>query len=251
MEQKDDRTGLAACLGKLGETLIGLGRFDDAHAALLRARRIYEELGLTDASAFLEAIGGLALVHQGDFEQAHQWLERVLTHFQLARSRRGSAYSFLLLGWAALAHNATVQAQTYLEASLDLYRELGQQDELGQTHALLALVAHCHHRAGEAQTHLAQAQQIAETIQAFMPRLLAIGVMARIERDHGNAAQAAWLYRQIAHEPLVAASRWFTMHLSAENTILVSSAINPTSVDPPLRPGNQPDRLTGHLRNNH
>ncbi|MCB0061992.1 MAG: tetratricopeptide repeat protein [Caldilineaceae bacterium] len=209
MEQNGDRMGLAVCLGKLGETLIGLGRFQEVQEPLQSAQALHHELGLTEPAAFIAAIQALALMHQGDYAEAQRHVEPILAHFQAVRSRRGRAYALLILGWAALARNATVQAQEQLEQSLALYHDLGQQDELGQAHALLALIAHCHHNTAEAQIHLQQAQQIAETIQAFMPRLLALTVQVRLYRDQAEPTLAMWYYSQIAHHPLVATSRWF------------------------------------------
>lgn len=213
-QNKGDRPGIAACLGKLGETLIGLGNFHEAQKPLQEAKALYINLGLADPAAFIEAILALSLLHQGDYAQAQHLAEAVLQHFRTVRSRRGNAYALLVLGWTCLATNHASAAYKHLEECLTIYRDLGQQDELGQAHALLGLVAHLHHADGEAQAHLQRAQAIADNIQAFMPRILALSISVRIKHDQGQSAEAAWLRQQIAHQPLVAASQWFAQVLN-------------------------------------
>ncbi|MCB0188354.1 MAG: tetratricopeptide repeat protein, partial [Caldilineaceae bacterium] len=213
MSPKGDRIGLATCLGKLGETLINGGRFQEAEVPLNEAKAIYEGLGMADSKAFIEAILGLALLHQGDYAEAQQRTTSVLDYFQSVGSRRGSAYARLILGWIFLAQNAVTKAYEHLEESRTIYVELSQRDELGQTHALLALVAHLRHNPEGAEHHLQQAQQIAESIQAFMPHLLALAVTTRIQRTQ-NETPTVWLHNQIAHHPIVVASCWFGQLLS-------------------------------------
>ncbi|MEZ4664536.1 MAG: AAA family ATPase, partial [Caldilineaceae bacterium] len=122
-------------------------------------------------------------------------------------AQRGVAYALLVLGWATLADDAAA-AHAQLTECVEIYAALGQRDELGQAHALLALAAHRLGDAVAAQAHLEQAAAIAQAIQAYTPRVLAQLVWAHIAHAQQQPALAAEYYSRIAHEPLIAASRW-------------------------------------------
>lgn len=213
MQANGDRIGIAACLGKLGEVLIALGQFTEAQNILQEANAHYRDLGLRDASAFIEAIGCLALLHQGAYERAQQQAEAALTIFQQLQAQRGTAYAHLVLGWVALGRGTITDAEQHLLKSLSTYRVLKQQDELGQAHALIALVDYSHDQIAGAETHLQQAQQIAESIQAAMPRILAIAIHSHIKHAQGKETEAMWHYHAIAQLPLVASSQWFAQFI--------------------------------------
>ncbi|MEZ4709896.1 MAG: BTAD domain-containing putative transcriptional regulator [Caldilineaceae bacterium] len=205
-QRKGDRVGAAASLGKLGETLISLGQFAAALEPLQEARAIYLDLGSAEPRTFIEAIAALARLHLGQYAQAQQQAQDVLAYFRSAGAQRGVAYALLVLGWATLAEDAAT-AYAQLTECVEIYATLGQRDELGQAHALLALATQRLGDGPAAQAHLAQAADIAQSIQAYTPRVLALLVQAHIAYTQQQPAAAEY-YGRVANEPLIAASRW-------------------------------------------
>lgn len=217
-QRQSDRVGVAASLGKLGETLIGLGQFQPALEPLQEARAIYHNLGMAEPQAFIEAIEALAKLHAGQYEAARQQAESVLSYFRRANAQRGVAYALLVFGWAQLANESAADARTQLAECIEIYSALGQRDELGQAHALAGLTAYLLREEDAAHEHLRQADQIAQSIQAYMPRVLAQIVLTFMAHHLAAQNPSMQIDNAILSEPLVAASQWarsLTAHLSS------------------------------------
>ncbi|MCB0099580.1 MAG: tetratricopeptide repeat protein, partial [Caldilineaceae bacterium] len=226
-QRKGDRVGVAASLGKLGEVRIGLGQLAAAREPLQEACTIYLNLGMAEPCAFIQAIEALARLHLGQYAQAQEQARRVLTHFRAGHAQRGVAYALLVLGWSTLTSDAAT-AHTHLTECAEIYAELGQRDELGQAHALLGLAAHRLGDDAEAHAHLQQAAEIAQSIQAYMPYILAQLGRAHIASAQQQPTIAAAYFDPIAQEPLVTASQWA---ISLASSLLDVKHVNAQLVD--------------------
>ncbi|MCB9148728.1 MAG: tetratricopeptide repeat protein [Caldilineaceae bacterium] len=226
-QRKGDRVGVAASLGKLGEVRIGLGQLAAAREPLQEACTIYLNLGMAEPCAFIQAIEALARLHLGQYAQAQEQARRVLTHFRAGHAQRGVAYALLVLGWSTLTSDAAT-AHTHLTECAEIYAELGQRDELGQAHALLGLAAHRLGDDAEAHAHLQQAAEIAQSIQAYMPYILAQLGRAHIASAQQQPTIAAAYFDPIAQEPLVTASQWA---ISLASSLLDVKHVNAQHVD--------------------
>jgi tetratricopeptide (TPR) repeat protein len=122
--------------------------------------------------------------------------------------QRGTAVLLLTQGTIELAEEAYGDAEELLKESIAIYREFGQQNNLAVALSCLGAAARGLSQFPQARQHLYEALETATEIQAVMPLLSALPVVALLLADLGEEEQAVELYALASRYPFAANSRW-------------------------------------------
>jgi len=120
------------------------------------------------------------------------------------------AYTLFATGGVMLAAGDPAEARRRLEEGLALYRASGQKASLA---LCLGALGGARHRLGdvaEARPLLRDALRLAGEVKAFVPKLVALALAARLLAEQSQVEEAAELWALLSGYPFVARSQWFT-----------------------------------------
>ncbi|MFC6017000.1 BTAD domain-containing putative transcriptional regulator [Plantactinospora solaniradicis] len=190
----------------LGRAYTRLGQYDEAHAHLSSALRLYVELGDCAGQAHIHR--GLSWVSEGKglMPEALDNSERALKLFRTTGHRAGQADSLNAVGWYHALLGEYQLAITYCEEALTLLREL--EDRYGQA-ATLDSLGYAYHHLGRYELAASCYDTALELLRETGDRhheaevLVHLGTTHRAARDH-DAAGHAWrgalsIFDQLGH----------------------------------------------------
>ena len=120
-----------------------------------------------------------------------------------------TAYTLFAVGGVMLAAGDPAEARRLLEEGLALYRSAGQKAPLA---SCMAMLGGARRRLGDldvARPLLRDALRLAVEVKAFVPKLIALALAARLLAEQGQVEEAAELWVLLSSYPFVAQSHWF------------------------------------------
>jgi DNA-binding SARP family transcriptional activator/tetratricopeptide (TPR) repeat protein len=197
---------LAVAHRSLGTAKIRLGRFDDAHAHLLRALDLYREAGDSIGEAHTHRNYAWLLERLNRHPEALGYAKQALDLFRAAGHRSGQARALNAIGWFNAMLGRYDDAVAYCEQALLLQRELG--DRFGQAETYDSL-GYAHHRLGQHAPAVVSYRTAAELYHEFDDRyneadtMTSLGDVHRAAGDLGAARavldRALEIFTQMGH----------------------------------------------------
>jgi tetratricopeptide (TPR) repeat protein len=195
---------LARALERLGDAYVRLGHQADATRSLLRALRLYREIGarLGEANS-IQRLGDIAL-RRSDHAEARRRYEEALPIYREIGDRLGEANSIQSLGDIALERSDHAEARRRYEEALPIYREIGAR--LGEANCIQRLgdIALGRSDHAEARRRYEEALPIYREIGARLGEancIQRLGDIALRRSDHAEARrryeEALPIYREI------------------------------------------------------
>ena len=124
-ERHEDPRGLASALRLLGDSLVGLGRFDEASAQLTRGLAAAERVGNVEEVGGCLINLGLVELRRGDLDAAIHYDRRAIEEFERIGLASGRAVAYANLADMLVQTGEYDEARLFCEQALALARETG------------------------------------------------------------------------------------------------------------------------------
>jgi tetratricopeptide (TPR) repeat protein len=205
-----DRGGVAFGIGELSQTLLTLGRFEEAHALLEGSPAIRDNLGFFSVSARYSL--GLVLAGLGRYEKASEQGRAALALAKEMDLWSNVGFACFLLGFVALAEKAYAQATSLLEESAAAFLRAGQELYWGGAQAGLGYAFRALDQPSRSGQCLCDALRLSAggaTQEAGQLLMLALPALALLHADMGQRERAITLWAWASQYPFVADSSLF------------------------------------------
>ena len=207
--QIGDRPEIAAALTDWGRMLNYSGEFAASYDHYHEALAIYQDLGTRAQVAGVTSYLANSQSHLGNYDQARSLGQTALTLARQVGDPAILAYTLFAVGGVMLAADDPAGARRLLEEGLTLYRSAGQKAPLASCMGMLGGARYSLGDAAEARPMLRDALRLAVEVKAFVPKLVALALAARLLAEQGQVEEAAELWALLAGYPFVAQSHWF------------------------------------------
>jgi len=207
--QIGDRPEIAAALTDWGRMLNYTGEFVASYDQYHEALAIYQDLGTRAQVASVTSYLANSQSHQGNYDQARSLGQTALALAREVGDPGIMAYTLFAVGGVMLAADDPAEARRLLEEGLTLYRSAGQKASLASCMGMLGGARHRLGEAAEARPLLRDALRLAVEVRAFVPKLVALALAARLFAEQGQVEEAAELWALLSGHPFVAQSHWF------------------------------------------
>lgn len=191
-----DRRAQGKMLNRLGLSLHGLGRHEEAARRLEQARALWRRLGDKDREAGTLRRLGLVALDRGHHDEA---VERFLTAFRTYRelgAGRKAALALVELADALISHDRAADAVIHLEQASDLIANV--DDAYNRDRVRIAL-GRAHAATGDpdrAETELRAALEAMTALDSSVGRATALEALGELAESTGRADRARDLYEQ-------------------------------------------------------
>ncbi|MBK8904770.1 MAG: AAA family ATPase [Anaerolineaceae bacterium] len=195
----------------LGYAYLLAGQFEPASHTLQLSLRYSLEQGDPQAISVAYSILGFAHLHNGRFPEAashgHQGIR--YSHDDQMYHPLQKAFALCLLGAAALGQEQYRQAFEQLAEAVEIFREINHQEYLGWSLAHQVVAASALKRWRRAKEMAAETADLAQELDAVMPRLLTLTALAAwcCQQNQPEVGLALWAGAEQAE--LVKQSHWF------------------------------------------
>ena len=191
-----EKRSLASALFYLGEILLNLGQYQEAHTAFEESISLcWEENYPSQLSMSLTSLGML-LGRQGDYARAQSTLEEALAIASRTNDLWGKSHALLSLGAINRYHNHYDAAINYLERSLEMTLKIGDRHSEGVSYsnlAILYMIKEQYAKAGRAaEKAFAVFQTIGDEVQQPFP----LRMMGYAAIHAGNLVRARVLIQE-------------------------------------------------------
>jgi predicted ATPase/Tfp pilus assembly protein PilF len=189
-EASGDPVLMADLLGELGIARRHLRRFDEADAALERARELHLELGLRAAAAIDRLNQGNVAYARQDLATAARWFEQAMLELRRYGNRRNLGVAQGNLGTVQVRSGDAEAARRSLEEALASLDGAGDRRAEGTHRLTLGVLERREGRLDEAAAHFAAALTIARQLgdQRLLGRALAGSAQVATERGQHSVA---------------------------------------------------------------
>lgn len=152
---------------------------------------------------------GEAYYHLGEYQNAETEIRQSLAVLKDRVYPFEQAFARWQLGMTLLALGRASEAEHLFQDCLQSYTEFRRQDGVGSAYAGLGLAAYLVGDTERAWDHIQTALQLLYEYQHFFWLFYALGALALLLDQRGQAIQAIETYSMIARYPFVANSKWF------------------------------------------
>jgi predicted ATPase/transcriptional regulator with XRE-family HTH domain len=191
-----EKRSLANALYYLGEILLNLGQYPEAHKAFEESISLcWEENYPSQLSVSLTSLGML-LSHEGDYERAQSMLEEALAIATRINNMWGMSHALLNLGGVNRYHNHYDAAIHYLERSLEMTTKIGDRHSEGVSYSNLAILYVLREEYAKAGHAAEKAFAVFQTIGDEVQQPFPLRMMAYAAIHAGNFVRARVLIQE-------------------------------------------------------
>ncbi len=188
--EREEMSGAAACLQRLGDIAIKRNQYPRALSRLEEALSLYRAAADRQGEAACLQLCGLAHWRQGNNQAAEEQFSAGLEIYRRIGDREGEALALKYLGMALIVQNALPATQSAWEESIAIYRSLGLERQAALGMHNLGILHHVQGRFATARRLLEESLTVSRTAGDRLGEALDRGWLGNVLYAQGAYEQA-------------------------------------------------------------